>query len=65
MITDNKKWHYLIVKCLSALFGGKNSKNNGDFYCKNCLHSYRTENKLKAMKMYVKIMIIPIWKCLK
>ena len=24
------------------------SKNNGDFYCLNCLHSFRTENKLKS-----------------
>ena len=23
------------------------SKNDGDFYCLNCLHSYRTKNKLK------------------
>ena len=22
-------------------------KNNGDFYCLNCRHSYRTENQLK------------------
>ena len=22
-------------------------KNNGDFYCLNCPHSYRTENQLK------------------
>ena len=25
------------VEKLSALFGGINSKNNGDFYCLNCL----------------------------
>ena len=24
------------------------SKNNGDFYCLNCLHSFRTENKLRC-----------------
>ena len=24
------------------------SKNKGDFYCLNCLHSFRTENKLKS-----------------
>ena len=23
-------------------------KNNGDFYCLNCLHSFRIENKLKS-----------------
>ena len=32
---------------LSALFKGKNSKNNGDFYCLNCLYLFRTENRLK------------------
>ena len=48
MITDNnKKWHYLAVKSLSVLLRGVTSTNNEDFYCLNCLHSYRTENKLK------------------
>ena len=26
---------------------GISSSNNGDFYCLNCFHSYRTINKLK------------------
>ena len=47
MITDDKKWHYLAVKKLPALFKGITSKHDGDFYCLNCLHSFRTENKLK------------------
>ena len=47
MITDGKKWHYLAVRSLSALFRGITSSNNGDFYCLNCFHSYRTHNKLK------------------
>ena len=47
MITDGKKWHYLAVKGLSALFRGITSNHVGDFYCPNCFHSYRTENKLK------------------
>ena len=47
MITDGKKWHYLAVKSLSALFRGVTSNHDGDFYCLNCFHSYRTENKLK------------------
>ena len=34
-------------KNLSGLFRGNTSKNNGDFHCLNCLHSFRTENKLK------------------
>ena len=48
MITDNdNRWHYLTVKSLPALFRGIRSSNNGDFYCLNCFHSYRTLNKLK------------------
>ena len=27
---------------------GLTSKHRGDFYCLNCLHSFRTENKLKS-----------------
>ena len=48
MITDDdKKWHYLAVKKLSALLREITSNNHGDFYCLNCLHSYRTKEKLK------------------
>ena len=47
MITDGKKWYYLTVKILSALFRGITSKHEGDFFCLNCFHSFRTENKLK------------------
>ena len=50
MITDSKKWHYLAVKKLSALLRGITSNHVVDFYCLNCLHSYRTENKLKNHK---------------
>ena len=50
MITDGKKWHYLVVKKLSVLFKEITSKYNGDFYCLNCFHSCRTENKLKNIK---------------
>ena len=57
MITDGKKWHYLVVRSLSALFRGITSSNNGDFYCLNCFHSYRTHNKFKKHEKHVKIMI--------
>ena len=46
IITDGKKWNYLAVKKLSGLFRGKTSKNNGQFFCTNCFHSFKTENKL-------------------
>ena len=35
------------VEKFSALLGGITSNHVGDFYCLNCLHSYRTEDKLK------------------
>ena len=47
MITDCKTWHYLTVKRLSALFREIISKHEENFYCLNCLHLCRTENKLK------------------
>ena len=43
-----ERWHYLAVKRLSALLHGISSKHNGNFYCLNCLDSFRTENKLKS-----------------
>ena len=42
--------HYLAVKKLSALLRGITSKNNSDFYCLNCLHSFRTKDKLQSHK---------------
>ena len=36
------QWQYLGVKKLSALIG--------DFYCLNCLHSFKTKNKLELHK---------------
>ena len=50
MIPNEEKegWHYLAVKKLSALLRGIFSKHDGDFYCLNCLNSFRTENKLKS-----------------
>ena len=47
MITDGKKWHYLTVINLSALFKEKLSNRTGDLYCLNSFNSYTTENKLK------------------
>ena len=48
MITDGTgKWHYLAIKSISGLLRGITSNHNGDFYCLNCFHSYRTANKLK------------------
>ena len=32
---------------MSALLRGITSNHNGDFYCLNCFHSYRSYNKLR------------------
>ena len=51
MIQHGKgRWYYLLVKKLSAVLTGITSKNNGDFYCLNCLHSFRIKNKLESHK---------------
>ena len=59
-IDENDKWHYIAlksertddgfnrpIKSLSKLFRGITSNNHRDFYCLNCLHSFRTDNVLK------------------
>ena len=50
MIPNEEKggWHYHAVKKVSTLLRGITSKHHGDFYCLNCLHFFRTENKLKS-----------------
>ena len=48
MITDGTtNWHYLGIKNISGSLRGITSNHNSDFYCLNCLHSYRTKSKLK------------------
>ena len=48
MITDGtSNWHYLAIKNIYGLLRGITSYHNSDFYCLNCLHSYRTKSKLK------------------
>ena len=48
MITNGcANWHYLAIKSIPRLLRGITSTHDGDFYCLNCFHSYRTSNKLK------------------
>ena len=42
---------------LCIIYGNNIRCYKGDFYCLNCFHSFRTENKLKNIKMYVKIFL--------
>ena len=48
LMIPNEGWHCLAVKNLSALLREITSKHHGDVHCLNCLHSFRTENKLKS-----------------
>ena len=50
MNTDGEKWHYLVVKSLSAFLRGITAKHEGNFYCLNCFRSYTTINRLKNIK---------------
>ena len=50
MIPNREGWHYLALKKVSALFIGITSKNKGDIYCLNCLHSFRTKIKIESHK---------------
>ena len=50
MIPNGEKQHYLAVKKLSVLLRGITSKHYSDFYCLNCLHSFRTKSKLVSHK---------------
>ena len=49
----SKQWrlkYYLAVKKLPALLRWITSKYCDDFCCLNCLHSFKTENKLESLK---------------
>ena len=50
MIPNKEGCHYIAVKRLSALLLGITSKDKGDFYCLNCLHSFRIKTKLESHK---------------
>ena len=50
MVPNEEGWHYLAVKKLSALLRKITSKQDGDSYFLNCLHSFRIKNKLNSHK---------------
>ena len=51
---EKEEWHYLLIKKLALLLHGITSKHKGDFYCLNCLRSFRTENKFKSLEKVCK-----------
>ena len=47
----------MALSCSKNIIGiikRNNIKNNGGFYCLNCLHSFRTKNKLESHKKVYK-----------
>ena len=50
MISNGENWHYLAVKNLSRLLRDITSNHDGDYYCLNCFHSYRTEKIITKAK---------------
>ena len=51
MISNGEKlWHYLAVKGILVLLTEITPKHYGDFYCLNCLHSFRTKYNLQSHK---------------
>ena len=51
---------YLSVKKLAALLRGMTSKNDHDFYCIDCLNSFRIKKNLSRIKECVKIKIFVV-----
>ena len=65
MITNGEQWHYVALKTvrtddgfsrpirsLSRLLRGIAGNHDEDFYCLNCLHSFRTDNALKRHERF-------------
>ena len=50
MTPNGDGWHYFAVKNLYALLRRISSKHDGNFYCLNCLHPFRTKNKPESHK---------------
>ena len=55
--SNKEGWYYLPVKDLSALLRGITSKHDCDFYCLNCLPSFRTKINFVDIKKYAKVKI--------
>ena len=60
MIPNKEKegWNYLAIRKLSAFLHRIAPKHKSDFYCLNCLHSFRTEERLKAREKLCKNVIL-------
>ena len=48
MIADNQNnWNYFTIKNMKRFIRGVTSNHHRDFFCRNCMHSFLTDNKLK------------------
>ena len=50
IIPNEEWWHHITVKKILALLRRITSKRHDDFYCLNCLHSFRTKHKIELHK---------------
>lgn len=48
MISADGKWYYVALITVSAWLIGIISRLEGDFYCFNCHHPFRTKNQLDS-----------------
>ena len=48
IIPNKERWNYFAVKQLPTFLRGITAKHHGDFYCLNCLHSFRIENEIQS-----------------
>ena len=56
MISNRMKIALSCSKNIISIIKMNNTKNNVDFYCLNCLHSFRAKNKLELHKAKTKIL---------
>ena len=52
MIPNVEGWHYIALT-ITCIIKRNNVKTPNDFSCLICLHSFRTENKLKSHKKLI------------
>ena len=52
MISDDEKWEYLTITTLSALLKEIMSKDKGDLYCLDCVHSSRNKFDSHVKSLY-------------
>ena len=50
MIPNGERWLHIAEKKTVSIIKNGDIYNNGDFYCLNCLHSFRTKNKFESHK---------------